>query len=113
FYAWRKRFRKQGPVRFALVERGSARARVGSGAGAGDRRAATARMENSRLTITAPSASSEVVAVGRNNWMFFGSDQGGTTSAVLRSFVAYCQRVGVDPFTWFNDVLSPIAAHPI
>jgi transposase len=28
------------------------------------------------------------VAVGRNNWMFFGSDQGGTTAAVLRSFVA-------------------------
>jgi len=25
FYAWRKRLRKQGPVRFALVERGSAR----------------------------------------------------------------------------------------
>ena len=24
FYAWRKRFRKQGPVRFALVERGPA-----------------------------------------------------------------------------------------
>jgi hypothetical protein len=53
------------------------------------------------------------VAVGRNNWMFFGSDQGGTTAAVLRSFVASCQRVGVDPFAWFQDVLSRIAAHPI
>lgn len=53
------------------------------------------------------------VAVGRNNWMFFGSDQGGATAAVLRSFVASCQRVGVDPFAWFQDVLSRIAAHPI
>jgi hypothetical protein len=53
------------------------------------------------------------VAVGRNNWMFFGSDQGGTTAAVLRSFVATCQRVGVDPFTWLKDILSRIAAHPI
>jgi transposase len=53
------------------------------------------------------------VAVGRNNWMFFGSDQGGKTAAVLRSFVASCQRVGVDPFAWFQDVLSRIAAHPI
>lgn len=53
------------------------------------------------------------VAVGRNNWMFFGSDQGGKTAAVLRSFVASCQRVGVDPFAWFRDVLSRIAAHPI
>ena len=53
------------------------------------------------------------VAVGRNNWMFFGSDQGGKTAAVLRSFTASCQRVGVEPFAWFKDVLSRIATHPI
>jgi transposase len=53
------------------------------------------------------------VAVGRNNWVFFGSDQGGKTAAVLRSFVASCQRVGVEPFAWFKDVLSRIADHPI
>jgi transposase len=53
------------------------------------------------------------VAIGRNNWVFFGSDQGGKTGAVLRSFVATCQRVGVDPFAWFKDVLSRIADHPI
>jgi transposase len=53
------------------------------------------------------------VAVGRNNWIFFGSDQGGKTAAVLRSFVASCQRAGVDPYIWFKDVLSRIAEHPI
>jgi hypothetical protein len=53
------------------------------------------------------------VAVGRNNWIFFGSDQGGHTAAVLRSFVASCQRGGVDPYAWFKDVLTRIAAHPI
>jgi transposase len=53
------------------------------------------------------------VAVGRNNWTFFGSDQGGHTAAVLRSFVASCQRAEVEPFRWFKDVLSRIAAHPI
>ena len=53
------------------------------------------------------------VAVGRNNWIFFGSDQGGKTAAVLRSFTASCQRVGVDPFAWLKDVLSRIAEHPI
>jgi transposase len=53
------------------------------------------------------------VAVGRNNWVFFGSDQGGNTAAVLRSFVASCQRVSVDPFAWFKDVLSRIADHPV
>lgn len=53
------------------------------------------------------------VAVGRNNWVFFGSDQGGMTAAVLRSLVASCQRVGIDPFLWLKDVLSRIAAHPM
>jgi transposase len=53
------------------------------------------------------------VAVGRNNWVFFGSDEGGKTAAVPRSFVASCQRVGVDPFVWLKDILSRIADHPI
>jgi transposase len=48
------------------------------------------------------------VAVGRGNWMFFGSDVGGRTAAVLRSFVASCQRANVDPFAWFKDVLARI-----
>ena len=53
------------------------------------------------------------VAVGRHNWVFFGSDEGGKTAAVLRSFVASCQRVGVDPFAWLKDILTRIADHPI
>lgn len=53
------------------------------------------------------------IAIGRNNWTFFGSDQGGKTAAVLRSFVASCKRAGVEPFAWFQDVLSRIASHPI
>lgn len=53
------------------------------------------------------------IAVGRANWTFFGSDEGGKTAAVLRSLVASCQRVGVDPFAWLKDVLSRIVTHPI
>lgn len=53
------------------------------------------------------------IAVGRANWTFFGSDEGGKTAAVLRSLVASCQRVGVDPFSWLKDVLSRIMTHPI
>jgi hypothetical protein len=53
------------------------------------------------------------VAAGRHNWVFFGSDEGGKTAAVLRSFVGSCQRVGVDPFAWLKDILSRIAGHPI
>ena len=53
------------------------------------------------------------IAIGRNNWTFLGSDTGGKTAAVLRSFTASCQRNGVNPFDWFQDVLSRIATWPI
>jgi transposase len=52
-------------------------------------------------------------AVGRANWTFFGSDRGGKTAAVLRSFVTSCELVKVNPFAWFSDVLSRIAEFPI
>ena len=53
------------------------------------------------------------MAVGRNNWTFFGSDEGGRTAAVLMSFIASCKRCRVEPFAWFHDVLSRIATHPV
>jgi hypothetical protein len=52
-------------------------------------------------------------AVGRNNWTFFGSDNGGKTAAVLRSFVTSCELARIDPFAWFRDVLGRIADHPV
>ena len=43
------------------------------------------------------------IALGRGNWTFFGSDGGGKTAAVLRSFVASCKRCGVEPFAWRSE----------
>src|ERR1700719_4076416 len=48
------------------------------------------------------------IAVGRRNWTFVGSDRGGKTMAVLRSFVASCELAKVDPFAWFQDVRTRI-----
>ncbi len=53
------------------------------------------------------------IAIGRGNWTFFGSDHGGKTAALLRSFIASCKRCGVEPFAWFRDVLSRIPEHAI
>jgi transposase len=71
--------------------------------------------EDGELTIdnNATERAIRGVAVGRNNWMFFGSDEGGRTAVVLRSFVASCQRAGVNPFAWFKDVLGRIGGHPV
>lgn len=53
------------------------------------------------------------IAVGRNNWVFLGSDRGGKTMSVLKSFVASCELVKVDPFVWFRDVLERIATYSV
>jgi transposase len=53
------------------------------------------------------------IAIGRTNWTFFGSDEGGKTAAVLMSFIASCKRCRVEPFAWFRDVLSRIATYPV
>ena len=52
------------------------------------------------------------VAVGRKNWMFFGSDKGGRTAAVMNSLIATCKRLRIDPFAYLRDIFERIAAHP-
>jgi len=51
------------------------------------------------------------VALGRNNWNFLGSDNGGATAAILFSFIATCQRHKVNAFEYLRDVLTRIAGH--
>jgi transposase len=53
------------------------------------------------------------IAVGRKNWMFFGSDNGGRTAAILTSFIATCKRLEVNPFTYLRDIFHRISAHPM
>ena len=52
------------------------------------------------------------VAVGRRNWTFFGSDNGGKTAAILNSLIATCKRHHIDPFEYLRDVFSRISTHP-
>jgi transposase len=53
------------------------------------------------------------VAIGRKNWLFVGSDNGGHTAAILFSLIATCKRHKVEPFAYLRDVLTRIAATPI
>jgi transposase len=49
-------------------------------------------------------------AVGRKNWMFLGSDNGGHTAAVLYSLVASAKRHHLDPQAYLTDVLRRLPA---
>jgi transposase len=48
------------------------------------------------------------VAVGRKNWIFFGNERGGSTTAVLYTLIATRKEHGVDPRTYLRDVLLRI-----
>lgn len=46
------------------------------------------------------------VAIGRKNWMFAGSDEGGQRAAILYSLVASCAALKVDPYAYLRNVLE-------
>ena len=52
------------------------------------------------------------VALGRKNWLFAGSDNGGKTAAVLMSLCATCKAWNLDPFIYLRDVLDRVSTHP-
>lgn len=44
------------------------------------------------------------IAIGRNNWLFFGSDGGGRTGAILYSLVASAKANRVHPYFYLEDI---------
>lgn len=50
------------------------------------------------------------VVVGRANWQFCGSAEGGRTAAALYSVVGTCKHLGIDPFAYLLDVLPALFA---
>ncbi len=50
------------------------------------------------------------VALGRNNWQYCGSAEGGKTAAVLYSVVGTCKYLGIDPFSYLREVLPGLFA---
>jgi transposase len=53
------------------------------------------------------------VAVGRRNYLFAGSDNGGQRAAILYSLIGTARLNGLDPEAYLRYVLSRIADHPI
>ncbi len=53
------------------------------------------------------------IAIGRKNWLFVGSPRGGQTAAVLLSVTSTCQRLGIEPWAYLQDVLTRLPALPV
>lgn len=44
-------------------------------------------------------------ALGRRNWLFVGNDEGGEVNATLVSLLASCEMHGLEPLSYFRDLL--------
>ena len=52
------------------------------------------------------------IAVGRNNWIFAGSDEGGRRAAAIYTLIETAKLNDVDPQAWLTDVLARLQNHP-
>jgi transposase len=53
------------------------------------------------------------VVLGRGNWLFMGSADGGQTAAILMTFIQTCRRLKIDSFEYLNDVLTRLPNTPL
>lgn len=52
------------------------------------------------------------IALGRKNYLFMGSDEGGRRAAILYSLVRSCERHGLNAWDYLRDVLTRMSSHP-
>jgi transposase len=52
------------------------------------------------------------VAVGRHNWIFAGSDEGGRRAAAIYTLIETAKLNDIDPRAWLADVLARLPDHP-
>ena len=53
------------------------------------------------------------VALGRKNWLFAGSDDGGERGANIHTLLGTARLYDLNPEAYLRYVLEPIADHPI
>ena len=51
------------------------------------------------------------LAIGRKNWLFFGSEDGGEAGAILLSLVQTCRGLKIDPREYLEDVFRRLMGH--
>jgi transposase len=71
-------------------------------------------LDDGRLCMSNNAAERELraVAVGRRNWTFAGSDEGGRRAAAVYTLIATAKLNDIDPQAWLADVLARLPDHP-
>ena len=52
------------------------------------------------------------IPLGRRNWLFCWSEVGAQHVGIIQSLLSTCRLHGVDPYTYFVDVLQRVGIHP-
>lgn len=52
------------------------------------------------------------LVIGRNNWMFIGSESAGDAMANLLSLVQTCRALGINPQVYLEDLFTRLLDHP-
>jgi transposase len=76
--------------------------------------ALTRFLDDGRLCLSNNAAERALrgIAVGRGNWTFAGSDQGGERAAAIYTLIETAKLNGVDPRAWLADTLARLPDHP-
>jgi transposase len=53
----------------------------------------------------------KIIALGRKNYMFFGSEVGGENAAIIYSIIETCLINDVEPYAYLRDVLARLPTH--
>ncbi len=77
--------------------------------------ALTRYVDDGRLEMSNNAAERAIrpLALGRKNYLFAGSDEGGRRAAVIYTLIETARLNDIDPEAWLADVISRIADHPI
>ncbi len=51
------------------------------------------------------------LAIGRKNWLFFGSVEGAEAGAILFSLVQTCRGLNINPREYLEDIMRRIMSH--
>jgi len=71
-------------------------------------------LDDGRICMSNNAAEREIrpVAMGRKNWTFAGSDEGGHRAAAIYTLIQTAKLNDVDPQAWLADVLARLQDHP-
>jgi transposase len=76
--------------------------------------ALTRFLDDGRLCMSNNAAERAIrpLAVGRHNWTFAGSDEGGRRAAAIYTLIETAKLNDVDPQAWLADILARLQDHP-